>query len=103
MNWKRIFWLVLLTAILGTALGFSFGVNHVAQQQMKKEKNYKPLYTSRILITCGDMRAIAFTSADCDPIRAKDDGWWFNKLMVDSSSTIVVEDMEWPYSDSCID
>lgn len=101
MNWK-IFWLVLLTAVLGTALGFSFGVNHAAQQQMEKEKNYKPLYTSRILITCGDMRAITFTAANCDSIQAKDDGWWFNKLTQDSSSTIVVEQMEWPYGDNCV-
>jgi len=88
-------------AVICMSAGFSYGINHAAQLQMEKEKNYKPLYTSRIVVKCADIQVIAFTTAECDSTRAKDNGWWLNKLLQDTSSTIVVENIEWPYNDEC--
>lgn len=95
-----IFWFLIYS--VGLALvSYSYGAkNGIVGERVTKE-SYTPLYTSRILITKGNDRAIAFTTPKCDSVWAKDDGWWFNKYVNDPASHIVVEAMEWPYEDEC--
>lgn len=88
---------VIAMCIICYGMGFCFGVEHEA----KKDMFAQPMYTSRVVINYGLDKAILFTAARCDSLGAKDDGWWANRYIQDPKSTVVVENMEWPYSDAC--
>lgn len=89
--------IVIAMIVIAAGLGFNYGVEH----EVKQKFSTTPLYTSRVVISHGNDKAILWTAAKCDSLQARSDGWWANRYLVDAKSTIVVEMLEWPYDDQC--
>lgn len=97
-------WSIFLLGVLVCiclAFGFNLGVNHMAQQQMNKDRNYIPLYTHKVVLQCKELRSVAYTIPQCEYNESVNDGWWFKRLLADSSTIISVEALEWPFEDKC--